>query len=121
MILSPFPGNSSGAADVLAAFGISFAAVVLQSSCKPFVSPALDQMKMLSLLVICITQYTGIVLVIQGDSCLSPDAKSMLVCIATSLRGKRPIKAKYELHMLQACCSCKQCPEFLCRAQWWCC
>ena len=61
------------------AFALSFAAVVVHATCQPFVSRTLDQMKMLSLLVICITQYAGIMLAIKDASGELADPQNVLV------------------------------------------
>ena len=66
-------------ADVLAAFALSSAAVVVHTACQPFVSPTLDQMQMLSLLVICITQYAGIMLAVKDASGDLADTQTALV------------------------------------------
>ena len=70
--------DASVSADVLAAFVLSFGAVILHATCLPFVSTTIDRIQMLSLLVICITQYTGIVLAARGDG-ESGDAEKLLV------------------------------------------
>ena len=66
-------------ADVLSAFSLSFVAILVHGACQPFVSPILDRMKMLSLVVICITQYTGIVLAVKNDTSVTTDSDNVLV------------------------------------------
>ena len=66
-------------ADVLSAFALSFVAILVHGACQPFVSPILDRMKMLSLVVICITQYTGIVLAVKNDTSVTAESDNVLV------------------------------------------
>ena len=49
------------------AFVVSFAVFVLHTLCSPYTSQTLDHLQTLSLLVICITQFLGIIIAARRD------------------------------------------------------